>query len=1011
MFDFADTKNLEKEYKDFIILKIEDLPEQKAKGIYLRHKTTGLEVYHIYCQDKENLFSLAFRTYAKNNMGCAHIMEHSVLCGSEKFPIKEPYTTLASQSINTYINAITYPDKTVFPASSLVRSDYFNMMDVYLDAVFFPKLEENTFLQEGHRLEFKNNELSIQGVVYNEMKGSYSSFYQVAFSKLINSMFPSSYASFDSGGDPLEIPNLSYKDFLQFHKTFYAPDNCLLFLYGNIPITEQIDYLSTNYIPRLQKKFNQFNVINNYKSILPLVKNEVLELQEIKLRKQKKYVKTQSCESGATGNFVTRNWYVGEYTYENFLLAKILFGNDSSPISKILKESGLGDDLQNGLFGQFPQQFIMLGLCGVKKGDENKVFELIEKAVLQVYNEPFNQKDIDSAVMGIDYSLREINRYYGPVSVALMEKVLKSWTIGKDCSTKLNSIADFEKTKNTFAKNQEQIKKLFKKIFIDSKVYVDYVCEPSELFLKQRQSQEKKIIQQLRSKITSVDQITEQNNKLHKAQQRKETQEELKCISHTKISELDLSLTEMNEIKLEFIQNKYGENIPIFFSPAKTNGVLYIDVCFPFDSLDAKYFQYIPFLSDLVSNLGWNNKPWDECLTHLSCVMGDMSGGMIVGSVPTNKECIKESKKYKKYNFIDRLWLCMSAKSLVSQKEDTLKLFSQIITTVDFKDTKRLKTLINELVSDSKANFVPDGRSYAGRITKSCHDFSSTLAEILFGLSQLNTIKSYKNANPKELFALFSSLYKEITSNGGILHICADSSDIESIRPLLKDFVNNTNIRSLSKPRKHSVKEMLPYVYNSKIICNEFSQSDIKVPCQTGYAALSFPSANYMTKEYSAQLVLSNWLNSHSLWEKLRTTGGAYGAFCEVDGTSQLFTMTTYRDPSPEASLNVFIECIQELQNKEFEQEEIEKIIVSLFAEKICPDSPRQMARDSFEFILYGNSNQLNKKRVEMFLSITPQDIHNIIPKILVDIKKYCKKSVFCDKKIKTSGNILQIPL
>ena len=225
-----------KNYKGFDLISENYVPDCKATGIYLRHRTTGLEVFHLVNDDPENLFAFAFRTPVKDSTGAAHIMEHSVFCGSEKFPLKEPFTNMMNQSVNTFLNAMTYSDKTVYPASSMVKSDYFNLLDVYADAVFFPLLKKEAFLQEAHRLEMdENGEFSIQGVVYNEMKGNYSSFDSVAAEIQIRSLFPGSNYAFDSGGDPIEIPTFTYEAFKEFHQKYYSPEKCLLFLCGNIP--------------------------------------------------------------------------------------------------------------------------------------------------------------------------------------------------------------------------------------------------------------------------------------------------------------------------------------------------------------------------------------------------------------------------------------------------------------------------------------------------------------------------------------------------------------------------------------------------------------------------------------------------------------------------------------------------------------------------------------------------------------------------------------------------------
>ena len=339
MFDFTDSSNLGKTYNGFTLLSIDNIPDYKATGVFLRHKRTGLELYHVIKDDKENLFAFAFRTITKDSLGTAHIMEHSTVCGSEKYPLKEPFNTLASTSLNTFLNALTYPDKTVYPGASIVTADYFNMMDVYADAVFFPKLDHATFLQEGHRLELDNKgKVSIQGVVYNEMKGNYSAFPQVAFSNQINAMFPQSYPSFDSGGDPLEIPNLTYEQFLDFHQKFYNPDNCLLFLYGDIPTARQLDFLNERFMSRLEKKYNCTQDVPNGNSKTTIIKPEIQELQKLNLVKESCEVRTAAPDTGATGELVTVSWYTGKADMEKYYLSEVICGNDSSPLSLALKK-------------------------------------------------------------------------------------------------------------------------------------------------------------------------------------------------------------------------------------------------------------------------------------------------------------------------------------------------------------------------------------------------------------------------------------------------------------------------------------------------------------------------------------------------------------------------------------------------------------------------------------------------------------------------------------------------
>ena len=247
-------------YNGFTVLDISPILDYKSEGIWLRHNETGLEIFHMYNDDSENLFSFAFKTIPSDSTGLAHIMEHSVLCGSKNYPLKDPFIRMANQSVKTFLNAMTFPDKTVYPASSTVEADYFNLMAVYADAVFFPLLKKEIFMQEAHRLALgEDGAVSIQGVVFNEMMGNYSSFDSMVQEKIVQTILPGTTYAFDSGGDPREIPLLSYERFLDFHKTFYQPSNCRLFLYGNIPTTKQIDFLNEKVLSQFKTATNPFS--------------------------------------------------------------------------------------------------------------------------------------------------------------------------------------------------------------------------------------------------------------------------------------------------------------------------------------------------------------------------------------------------------------------------------------------------------------------------------------------------------------------------------------------------------------------------------------------------------------------------------------------------------------------------------------------------------------------------------------------------------------------------------
>ena len=412
-------------YGKFTVISVFPVKDYHSTALYLRHKT-GLEVMHLVNDEDENLFSFAFRTPNPKGNGAAHILEHSVLCGSERFPLKDPFIRLSNQSVKTYLNAMTYPDRTVFPASSMVKADYFNLMSVYGDAVFFPRLEKEIFMQEAHRLELdEEGKPSIQGVVYNEMKGSYSSFESVASDAAERSLLAGSVYEKDSGGDPLEIPTITHEELVAFHDTWYRPDNCFVFLYGNIPTEEQLDFLQDNFLDRLEKKYPQaLDTEENRKAHvdahLALVRPDPIQ-KPLTL-----YEEGPAGEEESGKNTVLVNWRFGtcpdaERAYEYQVLTGILLNHDGSPLQKALLDSGLGEDTapQTGLDPSQYECLLTVGLRGVKKGDEEKVQQLIFDTLSDLVKKGIPRNDIDSTLMTMEYSQCEIKRVHGPYALRL----------------------------------------------------------------------------------------------------------------------------------------------------------------------------------------------------------------------------------------------------------------------------------------------------------------------------------------------------------------------------------------------------------------------------------------------------------------------------------------------------------------------------------------------------------------------------------------------------------------
>ena len=993
------------EYKNFILVSIDDLHDFKAKGLYLRHKNTGLEVYHIINDDEENLFSFNFRTLARNSYGAAHIMEHSVLCGSEKFPLKEPFTTLENQSVKSFLNAMTYPDKTSYPAASLIQSDYFNLMDVYADAVFFPKLSRQTFEQEGWRVEMdENDRLSVQGIVYNEMKARFSDFNQVCIDRMIDTMYPDSIYCYESGGDPLEITNLTYENWLEFHKKFYSPSNCLLFLYGNIPTEVQLDFIAEKYIPRLEASYPPAT-IPDLRAVRPFINDEIRALQKTPPLTESVCKTYTAPDNGATGSMVCTAWYTGESDIEKTYLAEVLSGNDSSPLSKILQESDLGDDLAPvcGNFGYVHQNnFMAYGLSGVKKGNEEKVFRLIKSALQEIYEKGVSEADVNSAIMGIDFNLREVCRHFGPYSIVLMSKALSGWTNGFEPKLHLSPISDFEKIKKQIATDTSYTKNLIKKYFIDNSLHADVIVEPSKEYFEERNGREAQLLEKF-EKTLDKSSLKIQLEKLHAYQSRVETAEELSCIPHLKVSELKADLNHI-QTRVSEVEGLDG-SIPVVFSDENTNGIVYVDVAFPIDNIAPSDFKDLPLMIDSLTDLGWNGKKWDQCTAQMACIMGDVGTRTIIGELPDSEESRKNAAAYKNKNIAGRSWISISAKFLSHKTQESLELLSEIVSKMSFEDVKRLKTILSENQLDKKSNFVHHANHYLSLRGRSFFNKGSAMNELFYGISQYFHINSYSKKDVPDLLKKYKVLYESILDQGCVLHVTADTESLSEVEKLLPAFAKDTELKTLKPSAGYELKDYLPYIYQ----CQPEEKTEvIKVKTQSGFSAMYFPCTIWLTKEAAAEDILSTWLNGHLLWEKIRMTGGAYGGSCAPDASDKIFAMMSWRDPTPFKSLDLFIESLEEVCKKEFSEEEVECCIISNYSDEIVPDSPSQRGVRGFNRFLFGTTADMIQKRLEQTLSVTPEDVHKAAERLL-EYSKTCRKFVICDKSKDFCGKVIQI--
>ncbi len=1003
-------------YKNFEVLEVEEIKDYKSVAVHLRHIKTGLEVFHMLNDDEENLFSFTFRTPNPKANGAAHILEHSVLCGSEKFPLKDPFIQMSNQSVKTYLNAMTYPEHTTFPASSTVREDYFNLMSVYGDAVFFPLLQKEIFMQEAHHLELdENGEPVIQGVVFNEMKGAYSSFDSIAMDSSLHSMFKGSIYEKDSGGDPDFIPFITHEELKDFHNRWYRPDNCFVFLYGNIPTEDQLDFLQENFIDRLEKKFPEIHYSEEHRKTILEEFNGFVTSTPI----EKPFTVYEEGPSGETkekNNTVVVNWNLGFIpdnlkTLELLILTGILINHDGSPLQKALVDSNLGEDLapSTGLEGSLYETIFSAGLRGVKPGNEEKVYQVIKECLEEVYEKGINKKDLDAILMNIEFSQREIKRAHGPYALKIMNGPINAWLYGNNPFSRIRTRKDVETVKERISRNPRHLENLLKEYLLDNNARSINVITPTADYSRKHLELEKENARILMEK-TSAQQIKQDIDNLHKFQSK---DEDYSCLPYLKPSDF-LKNLDKNIEQIPTLCKKIkcaGKEVDFFHNDLNTNGVIYFDVALPADVLKPEDYLLLPSFSEVVTSLGYGGLSWDKAIENEALHINSLVSGPLCQNVPLTEYAVEAIKRD---TYCGREWIFFKLSFLEEEAENSLEILSQIFNSTDFSDYKRITDVLTEMRNYADSSVIPNGHDYAMLRTKKALNGICAIDEIWNGLTSVLALHDIVKQDVKHIAGKFKRIFEELKKGGIIIHTTCDKECAGKIEKLIPEFVEKGGFGVLGRKIQRSDEEYI------KIAQSYFENSDnpeviVTPSTQVGFAAQCSPASTYGSIESAAEDICTHWLSNSLLWEKLRTIGGAYGAFCDNEMRAGVLVFSTYRDPSSLKSCDIFADCIKEAKETMFTQDELEKAITGTYSRWTQPRTPQTKGYVAFMRKLYGLSDQDKVNVVRNILTVTPEQLKAAFDRLYQGIVNDSRRVVIGPKNIVTQdgycGKYTELPL
>ena len=925
----------------FELLREAQIEELRTTARFYRHVKTGAQLLSLINDDENKVFGITFRTPVSDSTGVPHIMEHSVLCGSRKYPVKEPFIELARGSLNTFLNAMTYPDKTAYPVASTNLQDFYNLVDVYLDSVLYPLISEHTLQQEGwhYELEGAADPLTYKGVVFNEMKGVYAAPDTVLGHTIQASLFPDTTYAFESGGHPEHIPDLTYAQFKAFHETFYHPSNAFLYFYGDDDPDERLrlldgwlkdfDRLTVDSEIRLQPRFEASRRVTVPYAIGPDT-------------------------DAARKSMVTVNWLLGEttdvvYSLAWQILAHILAGTQAAPLRRALIDSGLGEDLAGGgLTDELRQMTYAQGLKGVAAADVDKVEAIVLDTVRRLAVEGLDKETVEASLNTVEFSLREINTGSYPRGLAMMFWSLGSWLYGGDPLAPLAFEQPLEDIKARVARGERPFEALIESDLLNNHHRTTVILHPDAQVGAQEEATERARLDAAREGMTADDlqHVIEEARLLKELQAKPDSAEALAAIPSLTLADLP---TTNKTIPLA-VEEHQGARL--LYHDLFTNGVAYLDLAFDLRALPQDLLPYVPLFGRALLEMGTER----EDFIKLSQRIGSKTGGI---SRASRSSLIRGTDQTAAHFFL-------RGKGMLHQTADLLDILRDVLLSVRLDNQSRFRQMALEAKARQEQSIIYGGHAVVASRLSARFNAADWVSEQMGGLSNLyftrGLIDQIDSDWPAVLAALERVRATLVNRAGLTVNVTLDADNWRVFAPQLDAFLAALPARPVSPQTWLPT----PTPDNEGLI----------IPGQINYVGKG-ADLYKMGYEYDGSLaVVSRVLNTTFLWERVRVQGGAYGGFGAFDRFSGVFNFLSYRDPNLTETLINYDEAAAYLRRLDMPERELTRSIVGAIGDMDTYRLPDAKGWVSMERYLLGESDAMRQAMRDQVLSTSLSDFH-----------------------------------
>jgi len=857
----------------FTLVEDREIEEIASVARLYRHNKTGGEVLSLISQDENKVFGITFKTPPADSTGVAHILEHSVLCGSEKYPLRKPFVEMARGSLQTFLNAMTFPDKTAYPVASQNLADFYNLVDVYLDATLHPVLSRDTFRQEGWHFEAESADapLAYKGVVFNEMKGAYSD-PDTAFSEAMRkALVPDTIYAHSSGGDPRVMPELTYEQFADFHKSYYHPSNARVVFHGDDDPAERLEIVD--------RAFSRFEPADPAPDIA--VQKPFAEPVEIEAA----YAADAAEETGgpARDGRVGIAWLLDEPQTEKQSLAlgvlgHVLAGTSASPLKRRLDESGLGERVIGHIAQSIRQPIAVFGLRGMDPDNAGRVETLVLDELERLAREGLPEKAVEAALNSIEFQLRELNTGSRPRGISLMFAALQNWLHGKDPLEALAFAEPLATLKAEIAADPALLSGMIRTHLLDNAHRARIVLRADPDIARREAEAERERLEHARAAMSDADieQTIADTRDLRKLQNTPDSPEAVARLPRLGLEDLPRDNIEIPSETARLC------GIETLFHELPTNGIVYLDLGFNLRVLDQAHLPFLPLFSRALTQTGTDHEDFADLIQHIGRTTGGIHAQNFVSAVEDSDDAAA--------------WLILRGKATPDHAGDLISILRDVISGARFDNRDRIRQLVREAKSGLESRLAPAGHQLAGLRLGAGLSEAGWLGEQTGGISQLFFLRDLEKRIEDD-FDSVSAILFEIRDRlfgkaNAVANVTATGEDWTRFQAGLSGLLGG--LPAGHEPAGAWDGANLP------------GAEGLTFPAQVNYVAQGFNLFETGYARTGAAAVALQHLNMTYLWDRIRVEGGAYGGFSSFNQTSGNFQFGSYRDPNLLGTLDVY---------------------------------------------------------------------------------------------------------